>query len=256
MTTRPTLLVFTLGPATEARRRPLLPTALRARESEIRAAGLAGALEAGRQNGCRLVVCSPAELALGPDVESLPQTGAGFGQRLAEAFGRVGQGPGLGREPVVVVGTDVPGLAPRHVREALELLAGKPRRVVLGPSPDGGLYLIASRHPLAGLLRKAGWCRRDTLARLCMLLRGAGFEVALLEPLADLDQPADLECWLAAELRGRKGASPSPWALLAARLRGLLSRWKQPLEGPAMLPPPPSPIPMLAGRAPPGRLAA
>src|SRR5262245_39651630 len=130
----PTLLVFTLGAARESERRSLLPRGLRDLEIGVRQGCLEAALAAGRACGCRLEVCSPSPLALPADVRHVAQEGSGFGSRLERAMlDALARGAG----PLLVVGTDVPGLTARQVSRALALLADDPDRVVLGPSPDG-----------------------------------------------------------------------------------------------------------------------
>lgn len=260
-TTRPrpsrsTLLVFTLGARAEGRRRRLLPPRLRSREEALYDACLDEALAAGRGAGCRLEVSSPGVFDLPADVGRRPQTSGCFGERLAAAFDAAGPSP---EEPVVAVGTDTPGLRPEHVARALGLLgdpAGRGAcgdRVVVGPSPDGGLYLLAASRPLGELLRRVPWRRSRTLAALRRTLVRAGLEVELLPPLADLDRPADLEGWLA-----RGDAAPSDPALrrLAATLARLLAALRRPL-----LPTPspglrPAPVPVRSGRSPPSGRSA
>ncbi len=259
-TPRPTLLVFTLGADTEGRRRRLLPRRFGDRERALYRLCLDEALAAGAHAGCRLAVSSPAPLACPEGAHAIPQRGAGFGERLAAAFDRAlalgGDEFGDGAEdagqagPLVAVGTDTPGLRPTHVERALALLgddAASARRVVVGPSPDGGLYLLAARRPLGDLLRRVAWCRTGTLASLLATLRAAGLAVELMEPLADLDRPADLERWIARRTAGGRG----PMARLAALLDRLLAACRRP--GPARA----APRPRLAfvavprGRAPP-----
>ncbi len=188
----PTLLVFTLGAARESARRKLAPAGLQGMETALRQACFDAVLAAGRACGCRLAVCSPERGRLPAGVEHLPQRGADFGARLEGACAAVGRRRG----PLVVVGTDVPGLGDRHLREALDLLADDPRRVVLGPSPDGGVYLLAAAAALPPLA-EVRWCRPTTLSDLSRVLAAAGREVVLLEPLADLDRAADLDRFLA-----------------------------------------------------------
>jgi 2-phospho-L-lactate guanylyltransferase (CobY/MobA/RfbA family) len=241
----PTLLVFTLGPAGESARRSLLPEALKGMELGLRQTCLETALEAGRACGCRLEVCAPERPVLPEGTGWVPQAGAGFGERLegaiAGAFARARR-PGA---PVLVVGTDVPGLAERHLRSALASLAEDARRVVLGPSPDGGFYLLAAARPLPPL-SSVRWCRRDTLRQLRRALERAGRQVVLVEPLADLDRPADLEAWLARERQ--EGES---WAILSTLLRRALADRRRPRLLPEPPEPPPPVAPRLTGRAPP-----
>ena len=177
----PSLLVFTLGAARDTERRRLLPARLRPLEMGVREACLEAALDAGRACGCRLEVCSPSPLDLPGDVRYVAQEGTGFGPRLERAWG---EAFGHGEGPVLVVGTDVPGLAARHLASALESLAGDPDRVVLGPSPDGGFYLLAASRPIPGLGAATRWCRHETLRALMRALQAAGRPVTLLEPNA------------------------------------------------------------------------
>jgi uncharacterized protein len=267
----PTLLVFTLGAPRESARRRLAPAGLQGMETALRQACFDAALAAGRACGCRLTVCSPERGRLPEGVEHLPQRGGDFGARLEGACAAVGRRRG----PLVVVGTDVPGLADRHLREALQLLAGDPRRVVLGPSPDGGVYLLAAAAalPPLGAVR---WCRPSTLADLSRVLAEAGREVVLLEPLADLDRPADLDRYLSRKASGKtpvkaagkggarrrpaRAASPAapsapapagaaqPYADL---LRLALAERRRPPEPPAVDPPASPDAPGVTGRAPP-----
>lgn len=194
---RPTLLVFTLGASAESRRRRLLPERWRTTEVSFRRACLDAALDAGRLAGCHLEVSCPKPLELPDDVLHVPQSGSRFGTRLDRAL-RASLARRSG--PVVVVGTDVPGLETRHVRQALEAIEGHPDRVVLGPSPDGGVYLVAASRPIEGLTDDVSWCCSTTRTTLRRMLQAAGREVVLLDPLADLDRPADLEHWLSGAL--------------------------------------------------------
>jgi 2-phospho-L-lactate guanylyltransferase (CobY/MobA/RfbA family) len=217
----PTLLVFTLGAARDTARRRLLPMRLRPLEMGVREACLEAALDAGRACGCRLEVCSPSPLDLPADVHHVAQSGSGFGPRLEHALG---EAFGRGEGPLLVVGTDVPGLSARHLAHALESLAADPDRVVLGPSPDGGFYLLAASRPIPSLGTAVRWCRRDTLRALMRALRAAGRPVTLLDPLEDLDRPADLELWLSS-----RAAREVRWRTLAGLLGRALAAARRPL---------------------------
>jgi len=241
--TAPTLLVFTLGAAAETARRSLLPAGQRALETELWAGCLATALDAGRACGCALEVCSPAPLSVPPDARSVRQPDGPFGSRLdsalRDAFSR-------GAGPLLVVGADVPGLAARHLEQALAALAAEPDGVVLGPSPDGGFYLLACSRPIAGLAAATRWRRCNTLRGLIRSLHLAGRPVVLLEPLRDLDRRADLERWLADEPGGEES-----WRGLARRLTEALARRRRPLVAARLSRPLPAFIPAAPGRAPP-----
>lgn len=231
---QPTLLVFTLGAPAESRRRSLLPERWRGTEVALRQACLEATLAAGRTAGCRLEVSCPRPLDLPADAHHVPQTGNHFGARLDRAM-RASLARRSG--PVVVVGTDAPGLDAERVVRALEALAEEPDRVVLGPSPDGGVYLVAACRPIEGLTDDVRWCCGATLATLRQTLEAAGRRVVLLDPLTDLDRPADLDRWLAAALAsGARG--------LHAALRGWLRRLWDVLDALRRPPALPDPIPV------------
>ncbi len=113
------------------------------------------------------------------------QQGKDLGERLQRAFCRM-----LGRHPrVLVIGTDSPQLSPRGLRRALYELRWCD--AVLGPCPDGGYYLIGLRRFERGLLRAVRWgtsfAFQDTLHNLVKCC----FSCSVLEPLLDIDRPAD-----------------------------------------------------------------
>lgn len=236
---RATLLVFTLDPAGERARRRLLPSRLGSWELALYRDCLDAALAAGRGSGCRLRVCAPRRLPLPDDVEQFTQHGRGFGARLRHAVGR--QRP-TSQRPLVLVGSDTPGLEARQVSDALDRLRRHPDRLVIGPSPDGGFYLLAAARPIEELLGEVTWLRSDTLASLLAAAWARGIEVSLLPPLADLDRSADLARWL------RRRASPFPWV---QALVALLRRLRRPLLPPTLGRPRPARVVVLAARGPP-----
>jgi uncharacterized protein len=117
------------------------------------------------------------------------QTGGDLGRRmvnaLTAAFDRGGR-------PVVLVGTDIPGMTAGHLRTAFEAL--ERHDVVLGPSRDGGYWLIGMRRPL-DLFQGMAWGRSDVLARTLDQAARQGLTVFQLEPLNDVDTEADLAAW-------------------------------------------------------------
>jgi len=237
----PTLLVFTLGPAAECARKRLLPAALRADERRLHERCLEEVLAAGREAGCRVLVSAPAGAALPAAADRRTQEGDGFAERLERAMEAAREGD----SPLLVVGSDLPGLTAAALARAVEALAADPDHVVLGPSPDGGLYLLAAARPLPSLAA-VRWCGAHARADLQALLAGAGRPVVLLEPLADLDRAPDL----ARLLRARRVATGLWRELLAllARLLAALARPPAPRR-PALVP---LPVPRFhSGRAPP-----
>ncbi len=193
-TPQPTLLVFTLGPGREQARRRWLGAAGSRAERRLHAACLSRVLDAGRANDCALTVATPALHGVAADLATVEQRGATFGERLLDAIATV-EADASG--PVVVVGTDTPDLGAELIAAALARLDGDDGDVVIGPSTDGGVYLLAFRRSIARELRSVRWCRPTTRAALVAALAAAGRRVHLLPALADLDSRTDLERWVA-----------------------------------------------------------
>jgi len=115
------------------------------------------------------------------------QEGPDLGARMRKAFD---WGFSKGKEKVVLIGSDAPTLPVSFIQEAFERLDAA--SLVLGPSLDGGYYLIGAKAPLPDLFRGIAWgtdtVLTDTLERLNKLKH----DVHLLPFWYDIDRPADL----------------------------------------------------------------
>lgn len=130
--------------------------------------------------------------------------GARIGAALRAAFD-------LGARRCVVIGTDTPHLPPERLDEAFEALDGAD--VCLGPSRDGGYYLIGLRADCPRLFEDVPWSsalvRDVTLERA----RECALRVRELPVELDVDRGPDLELLLA-ELQARPTAAPATRAAL------------------------------------------
>ncbi len=141
-----------------------------------------------------------------------------LGARMERALRRA-----LGGAPAAfAVGTDSPGM-PRYLLDAARE-ALRDADAVIGPSEDGGFYLLGLRRCPEGLLARLPWSRADTGSRVCARLRRSGFRVARAPRWFDVDRPADLRR-LAALLDAGRLCAPATHAALsqlgvAARARG------------------------------------
>lgn len=116
---------------------------------------------------------------------------------------RLGQGPGdlgarMGRlmrdlppGPVVIVGSDIPGIARAHIAQAFGALGSSD--AVFGPAHDGGYWLVGlKRIPrVADIFGDVRWSSEHALADTLENVARAGFAVATLETLADVDTAED-----------------------------------------------------------------
>jgi uncharacterized protein len=130
-----------------------------------------------------------------PEVEDLvpprwpvvPQAGADLGERLRNAFDTL-LAPAGAR--AAIIGSDSPDLPLAHVVRAFRKL--KHRDVVLGPSMDGGYYLIGLRAPSPSLLQGVEWGTPSVLARTVEAVQRAGLTLSMLPPWYDVDDAGSL----------------------------------------------------------------
>jgi uncharacterized protein len=138
--------------------------------------------------------------------EFCPQVGGHLGTRLVHAFARAFA---AGDSAVVIIGTDAPGVNRRIVAAAFRAL--RTHDVVLGPSLDGGYYLIGLTAPQPALFRAIPWSTGDVLRATEARARGAGLALTLLAPLRDVDSAEDAR---ALGLLSEVGRSNERWARL------------------------------------------
>lgn len=115
------------------------------------------------------------------------QAGEDLGERMATAFNQ-----SLSRAPyAILIGCDCPALRPADLRQAAGWLVSG-ARAVLGPSRDGGYYLIGLRRPVLGLFADMMWGTERVLAETRERLRRAVHSWHELPEYTDIDRPEDL----------------------------------------------------------------
>ena len=123
---------------------------------------------------------------LGTGVRYTAQCKGGLGARLAGAFEKAFEA-GSGR--VVIVGTDAPGCDASQLPEALEAL--KTHDLALGPTTDGGYWLIGLRRP-ADIFTGIRWGTDSVLRATLRRASSCALSTFLLDPIRDVDRPEDL----------------------------------------------------------------
>ncbi len=155
-----------------------------------------------------------ASLGCGHTWSASAQRGRGLGARLERAFGELFD---AGHRPVVAVGTDTPWMGPKRIRRALDTLDHAD--VVLGPTMDGGYYLVGTRRFVPQMFRGIPWSTPGVLEATRRALEKAGVSYRLLPRDFDLDRPADV-VRARALLTQNKEEAPA----LAKLLRGVKER--------------------------------
>ncbi len=95
-------------------------------------------------------------------------------------------------ERVVVVGSDLPDLPRRIIANAIQALEQPERDLVLGPTPDGGYYLIGLKRPVPEIFHDIPWSTGEVLERTLEKARGVGLSFSLVERWDDIDTYGDL----------------------------------------------------------------
>ncbi len=190
---RPAVIVMARSPRRgegKTRLRAILPDDERFRLQE---AFLRDALDVARRAdvGPVHLAYTPAEAAgwareLG-DVSPFPQQGEGLGARMLAALRHV---EAKGFSPLVIIGTDAPLLQPGHLLAAVRALARSD--LCLGPSADGGYYLLACRSADPRVFEGVDWGTNRVLDTTLRLAAAAGLSYSLIETLYDVDTPDDL----------------------------------------------------------------
>lgn len=91
----------------------------------------------------------------------------------------------------VLIGTDCPSLTASDLHEAIEALAHG-HDAVVGPSADGGYYLIGLSRPAPQLFSDMPWSTASVLNETRARLQAAGLRWHELRTQHDIDIPADL----------------------------------------------------------------
>ena len=138
----------------------------------------------------------------------VPQVQDDLGARMREALV---QQLDAGASAVVLIGTDIPSLPAHHITQAFDLLRTKD--VVLGPSTDGGYYLVGVSRSTPEIFEDVEWSTPSVLSQTIDRVQRAGRTLGLVPPWFDVDTPEELD-FLLAHARATKlatGIDPLPY---------------------------------------------
>jgi rSAM/selenodomain-associated transferase 1 len=149
----------------------------------------------------------------------VPQRGDGFGERLLAAAQDI---LAIGYGAVCLIDSDSPTVPATAFTRAVEELARPGDRVVLGPSEDGGYYLIGLKHAHAEPFERIAWSTATVLEETLARCRDAGLEVVLLPTWYDVDDAATLTLLIDELLGGEAPAFTSEPGYKAEKTREFL----------------------------------
>src|ERR1700686_461834 len=156
---------------------------------------------------------------LGNTVQVVAQKGEGLAAGLTSVFRHF---TAAGRQHVIAFNSDSPHLAPSVLDSAFEILAT--HDVVVGPTHDGGYYLVGAKSAHLSLFESDGMGTGSALNRLLSRTKALELSAGLTEPFYDIDVANDL-ILLARELRLSPANAPktagwfSEWQEAVAQLR-------------------------------------
>jgi rSAM/selenodomain-associated transferase 1 len=215
---RPVIIVFAREPIAGFTKTRLIPRLGAANAAVLAHAFTLDALAKAQRTGLPVVIAGSAPsgieasryfqpLAKSFDAILIDQGEGSLGARMSRSLARFHDRGAL------LIGTDTPSLPPRFIARAVTLMRKWP--IVLGPSLDGGYYLVALRRKSsissADIFRGIRWGGSRVLAATIDRLERAEMRYALAPAWYDIDRWSDL-LLLAAHLRIilRVEANPCP----------------------------------------------
>jgi len=115
------------------------------------------------------------------------QVSGNLGERMQAAFLDAFQ---RGADRVVLLGTDIPQIRTDHLEQAFDALVEND--LVVGPSTDGGYWLIGLNHPV-NLFEGIKWSTDAVFGQTLALAKEQELRVNKLSPLKDIDTAEDLK---------------------------------------------------------------
>ena len=154
-----------------------------------------------------------AELA--PDCSLVPQRGPDLGVRLHTTLASL---LAAGHPGAIAVDSDTPTLPREFLQRAVDCLTGPGPDVVLGPTEDGGYYLIGVRAAHRALFDDMPWSTSAVLEITLRRAAAAGLQTVCTPPWFDVDTPDDLRRLRAALEGGRSDAEAGETARFLASM--------------------------------------
>ena len=156
---------------------------------------------------------------VGNAVRVVAQKGDGLAAGLTSVFRYF---TASGGQHIIAFNSDSPHLAPSVLDSAFEILAT--HDVVVGPTHDGGYYLVGAKASHSSLFEGEGMGTGSALDRLLTRTKVLGLTTGFTEPFYDIDVANDL-ILLARELRLAPAKAPrtaawfNEWEQVVAYLR-------------------------------------
>ncbi len=129
---------------------------------------------------------------LGRHFHFVAQATGSLGKRLEHAFNTVFS---QGAQRIIIIATDVPELTHDILDEAMSAMDNAD--LVIGPSCDGGYYLLGMKSLHPQLFSDIPWSTERVYEYTMLRIKAAGCSCHVLTVLRDIDTEDDLRQWLA-----------------------------------------------------------
>lgn len=119
------------------------------------------------------------------------QEGDDLGEKMYNAFKKV-----IDRNSVktIILGTDIPDLSCNIISKATKALDNSD--IVIGPSNDGGYYLLGMKKLYKGLFTNIKWSENSVFHSTLEKINTLNLSYSILPELIDIDTEDDLKIWL------------------------------------------------------------
>ncbi|MHC1750658.1 MAG: TIGR04282 family arsenosugar biosynthesis glycosyltransferase [Cellulosilyticaceae bacterium] len=126
------------------------------------------------------------------EINSFEQEGHDLGEKMYQAIEFV---LSKGYDKCILIGTDVPEITKLDLDEAFDALSKCD--LVLGPSLDGGYYLVGMTKPIECVFEKQTYGSGNVLEQTIQSAKRNGLSWKLIKAYLDVDEAGDLEILIA-----------------------------------------------------------
>jgi rSAM/selenodomain-associated transferase 1 len=118
------------------------------------------------------------------------QVGSDLGEKMHNAFEYVLKH----YNKAIIIGTDIPDLSREIIDNAAEML--EQNDIVIGPSKDGGYYLLGIKKNYNELFENIEWSTESVFDSTIRKAKALNLKIGRLQSLQDIDNVSDLNNWL------------------------------------------------------------
>jgi len=172
----------------------------------------------------RVIAYSPPdkveEFSVFPNWQQTPQSDGSLGKRMASYFVETFA---TDAKRVVLIGSDCPDITPEVINQAFEALTDAD--VVLGPTFDGGYYLVGMSEKFHDIFSDITYSTESVLEETLSLAKRNNISCHCLDRLNDIDEIDDLNQYIQQLTDRQSGGDGSTMeAVLLEELTGICGR--------------------------------